>query len=417
MRKLPFILLFVSLLVSCNDDSVTTVLEQQKSNFDSRSAIDSYIKATRGSGVTRSAEPEYDIVPYVIEEDTVMYLVNYNPGWQLFSNCCCAPLVLASSESGSMTLEDIMDQESPKSEYIRMMAEDIHTLNMNVDPSVIIESESEAIPLPSTNPTLFIDTIRISQRNHLLITKWGANEPWNTYIREINGHHGKVGCAAIGVGQYLYYQHFKTGVPATTMSKAERNLDGTYSFSVPSSTIWGKMAKTRNDNIGNSDSTAVFLSYLAEEMNGDFQENATATYPSDCISFLASEGFLFNYVTIDYNYIINSIIQNEPVIVTLKSIQSNGSHLCIVDGYRKEDIQVYNYLRDQNGILQREVVRSFVNKYIKFNWGYDGYNDDTWFVASDADDWQTYYYNPNIDYTNPILYEAGQTRKMFKVRN
>lgn len=408
----------MSLLVSCNDDSVTTVLDWQESNFDSRSAIESYIKATRNSGETRASETEYDYVPYVIDGDTVMYLVNYNPGWQLFSNCCCAPLVLASSESGSMTLEDIMDQESPKSEYIRMMAEDIHTLNMNVDPSNIIEPESEAIPLPSTNPITYIDTILISQRNHLITTKWGANEPWNRYIRYVRGHHGKVGCAAIGVGQYLYFQHFKTGVPATTMSKAVRvQGDTVYSFSKPSSTIWGKMAKTRNDNVGNSDSTAVFLSYLAEEMNGNFQENATATTIYNVKSYLAREGFTFDTISIDYDYIINSITHNEPVIVALRSDQSNGSHLCIVDGYRKENIQAYNLVRGQSGAMQRVVVRSFVNKYIKFNWGYDGYNDDTWFVASDADDWQTYYYNPNINYTNPVLYEAGQTRKMFKVRN
>lgn len=152
-------------------------------------------------------------------------------------------------------------------------------------------------------------------------------------------------------------------------------------------------------------------------MNGNFQENATATTIYNVKSYLAREGFTFDTISIDYDYIINSITHNEPVIVALRSDQSNGSHLCIVDGYRKENIQAYNLVRGQSGAMQRVVVRSFVNKYIKFNWGYDGYNDDTWFVASDADDWQTYYYNPNINYTNPVLYEAGQTRKMFKVRN
>lgn len=36
--------------------------------------------------MTRASDNDFDLTPYIIEGDTVMYIVNYNPGWQLFSN-------------------------------------------------------------------------------------------------------------------------------------------------------------------------------------------------------------------------------------------------------------------------------------------------------------------------------------------
>lgn len=415
MKKILLFFSFLSLLISCNDESVSECVSQ-KGYFNSKNAIESYIQLTQGIDMTRASDNDFDLTPYIIEGDTVMYIVNYNPGWQLFSNCCCSPLVLAYSASGSLNIDDILDCDSPQAEHIRMLGEDIHQLNQNIDPSLVSNVQSDTVPIPSRLQLIRMDTLLVTNRDHLLQTKWGANQPWNSYIRFVNGQHGKVGCTAIGVGQYLYYQHYKTGVPATAMSCArlENPSDIIYTFSNPSTTIWDKMACTRNpDDTGNTDSTAVFLAYIAEAMNGRFTESGTSTRLDSCQYFLRDQGFSFSRATFDYDYIINSIMDLEPVIVAVNTDPQN-SHLAIVDGVRIET--VIGYFQDPQ-IFHNVISRRFQNKYFKFNWGYEGYSDDAWYVASSSADWETVYYNPNTGGSNPLNYRHDQQRLMFKKTN
>lgn len=370
--------------------------------------IMSYIAATH-EPATRGGDSYYNIYPYLYEGDTVLYVANYDDGWQIFSNSEIAPMVLASSETGHLDLEDETFQDSPMYAYIEGIAEDVRysqSLSSQRDNPIIIDSV-----LWANTRIVRIDTVNVRVYDHLLETKWGNKWPWNEKCRIIDGQHVQVGCGAVAIGQYLYYQHMKNGIPVSTMSHATLNsTTGIYSYSNPSSTIWDKMALTRND--ANTDSTAVFLGFVSESIpQSHYGVSETATNPNQLINYLNNLGFSFEIIDIDYADIINQIQSGEPVIITVNKLDNKG-HALIVDGIKKESIVVYYF---ENGTPNIKLKRC-VNTYIKMNWGWDGVSDEVWFLASDANDWHVTYSNVDGNFVNHFIIPGSKSyRKMFSM--
>ena len=116
MKRFFYFLLCLT-FCSCNqEDSFETPATKQLTEEDAHlSAIKSYIALTRNDVNTRAGNNELEITPYIFEGDTTLYVVNYNPGWQVFSNSEISPLVLACSNSGTLNIEsEVQDVQEKK---------------------------------------------------------------------------------------------------------------------------------------------------------------------------------------------------------------------------------------------------------------------------------------------------------------
>lgn len=108
MKK--FLLPFVGLLfmASCNDNA--EVVEESCLDFEFETQATSsnldYIQQRIGMEHPQTRVGEtVSIEPYVYEGDTVMYIVNYEDGWELYSNDTSVPMVLGSAETGHFDTE------------------------------------------------------------------------------------------------------------------------------------------------------------------------------------------------------------------------------------------------------------------------------------------------------------------------
>lgn len=100
--------LFLSVAVSgCTDLEQLDNSVPSKFFFDADDTTLEIIKNEIGyaDNLTRSSS-NTSIVPYVYDEDTVMYIVNYSEGWDIFSSNKYVPMILASSEKGNINLQD-----------------------------------------------------------------------------------------------------------------------------------------------------------------------------------------------------------------------------------------------------------------------------------------------------------------------
>lgn len=372
--------------------------------------IMSYIAATH-EPATRGGDSYYNIYPYLYEGDTVMYVANYDDGWQIFSNSEIAPMVLASSETGHLDLEDETFQESPMYAYIQGLAEEVRYAQAYTTGSGDLGT-LVSLPVDSffVGPIIIsrVDTISIEERNHLIMTKWGNKEPWNSYTPYYRGQHSQVGCGAVAVAQYLYYQHGLTRVPATAMSRATyTHSTQRYTFSNPSTTIWNKMALTRTGE--NTDSAAVYLGFISDAVCHNYTDTATYSNDTDRLSYLSSLGFNFERVTMDFSYIVSQLNQQEPILLDIYT--GTGGHSLIIDSYRIERLSMLYWSEVANRFLRKTIT----NQYIRMNWGWDGVCDDVLYIASNAEDWIVNYRNATGNFTNQFTIPAGtDSRKMYK---
>ena len=110
MKKIILFFLSSSLFWGCSQNDGLGDLNIQDNPSSSpvrtaeQKAILKYIG--RKSPKSRSAE-DVRLIPYTIDGDTVMYLANYDEGWELFSNDLRVPMVLMRSGEGSLYPEFI----------------------------------------------------------------------------------------------------------------------------------------------------------------------------------------------------------------------------------------------------------------------------------------------------------------------
>lgn len=128
MKKLLISILGLLCMASCNDSA--EVVEESCPNFEfetqtSFSNLD-YIQQRIGMEhpQTRAGET-VSIEPYVYEGDTVMYIVNYEDGWELYSNDTSLPMILGKSDTGSLDLNSNSIPENLKG-YFENTAALIH---------------------------------------------------------------------------------------------------------------------------------------------------------------------------------------------------------------------------------------------------------------------------------------------------
>lgn len=410
--------------------------------------IQNYIKNGKFGGADTRSLKNITIDPYVIDGDTAMYIANYGNGWELFSTDQRTPLIMASAESGSL---EINDESLPPAlgAYIYSIADEIHQLKQignednTINPEWMIYPENmEELSLgevASTNEQYepgvghweLINSIVISENityesPRYIKTKWDQEYPFNQYIpfSLSNGSYvdSPAGCGAVATAQYLYFLHNKNGIPATTISTASlvNATTNKYTFSNKNSTVWSQMAKLGNQNLSKVAKSAMFIAYIAQQINTEYHVDGSKSEMTDACNFISKEsGISHSYVNCNYSYVIDQLRNNQmPVVLCAKNNSTNNAigHTFIADQIIEKKISYRdyygwvgttstgenaNYIDESNGHIigykiKKEETRGPVTEYrIKMNWGYGGEFDDVICNTTAISDWQANYYQWN----------------------
>ncbi len=399
----------------------------------------------KGRPNTRAAA-EVSLTPYIEDGDTLLYIAQYADGWEIYSASEKSNMILFSSDHGRF---DMNDPSMPPA-FREMLTEEIrHISDLKADttkyvhpswgPSALTNSdlaEGEIVYHGSKNTRsdsdidydnmppghwVLVETEVIEQEEYtsskLIATKWGQDYPWNIYAKWLKTGSGYkqtiVGCAAVALSQYMYYTHFKDGIPSTSVTQAVMTLDGLdYIFSGASSTIWNAMAKKKTDS--GTEAVALLLGNVGRKVNTIYGTDVSVTTASCVISCLVST-YNLNFSITDFSFdkVVSSIDKGYPLISHAYSSTGTIGHCFIIDQYKsshRTERYLYGWERDpwtsededdpwpdndvdENGnvitwIYTNEIHKTFDTNKISMNWGEDGnydnifhYPDNSWYVG------------------------------------
>ena len=107
----------------CQPDACVCVHDIETENVTYRDIL-TYLTEYKGLKQTRAME--VSIEPILFEEDTVMYLINYEEGWELISADKRAPLHISRSDYGHMNIDKLYDNPGKKI-YLNSIASKIYS--------------------------------------------------------------------------------------------------------------------------------------------------------------------------------------------------------------------------------------------------------------------------------------------------
>lgn len=437
-------------IVSCTDNDIEETIMHEKHNTEVlvsrtsiRDDIHNYVSHKLSTKTETRGHHDVSFDPYIYEGDTALYIVNYGNGWDIISTDQRTPMVMMSSETGQLDLND-ENLPAPIKAYIRSIADEIHQLKqidntdnevhpewikmpmnemelLNWDNTVSINAEDE--PGVGHWELIFssqIGTPTVTESVKMTTTKWGQLDPWNYYIpyaKDTTANYiGQAGCDAVATAQYLYYLHNKTGKPTTTVSTATLTNPSKhlYSFSNKTTTAWSNMAKNSSGTTNGKRLAAMLIAFIGQKNKTEYYTHAAYSYLAKDISVINSEtGEHYYHANYDYNYVINELLSNNAVLMSAKDPVSNDGHAFIADRIRTTNTtyrdyygwvgttktgENANYIDESNGhiigykIKKEEVVTRTTYSY-KMNWGYDGsydntiicnpYSNDDWYLTGD----------------------------------
>ena len=383
-----------------------------------QSLLSAQQKARNSSSVIRSIEP------VVYESDTIMYLVNYNKGWKLYSVDKRMPVILAENfvEAGKKAVDLL------KNESISFWILDIAKQTKNLANTDDYDKNSESlktwstqgggikrIPLqPVPGEYIYVGMEEISRKTiicpHLTKTLWHGESPFNAYCPSLDENTLKntmAGCVAVSTAQYLYFLQDQKGysfqMPKTGSCTGDYKNGYTQSFADFSTWNLKELALTDNYSLytpEQMDNVALVLGYIGKETDMRYGEQSYTTHPK-AQSFLNKIGVKGKFVN-EKDINLNSIIfgQKNPVLSRGTSDDGNSGHMFLIDG-GKYDVAEYEYIwrfledttfndPDRYGVILRESAGTFYENYrYQCNMGYNS----TFVNGYDGDD--TYYFITN----------------------
>lgn len=448
------------LIASCQNESLDSVLvDDQSLNVEELTGVQRDIMVNILSskfGGYRMGQPKtralnsISMTPYVSDGDTLLYIVQYADGWEIYSASHATNMMLFSSDRGHFDLNDPNMPPALK-EIIIDNAEGIKTIIENddiaVDPSwgavainendfangkitINNKGQSRVIKYPEipSGTWVLIETETLSTKQQgspkLTVTNWHQRDPWNRYSKLVESEQGLVrapaGCVPIAISQYLYYTHNLNGIPATTVSTAVDSNNGTdFLFSGNSSMLWDKMATDDGYFTSGVDESALFIGYIGRELRAQYSPSSTSVQDDLITSFLnKTYGTTFTSNDLSYSDIKVSLDRKYPVLAlaaTNKSsngdIQDKERHAFIIDSYRETvttQKYVYGLIRDpwpegvedpyasndvdENGNVigwayTNEIIKDNIsNTQISMNWGFSYYYNYTYYSPY-SDEW------------------------------
>ncbi|MBR1575741.1 MAG: C10 family peptidase, partial [Bacteroidales bacterium] len=266
-----------------------------------------------------------------------------------------------------------------------------------------------------------VDSV-IEDIGHLMMTKWGQEEPWNTKIVRYERNIGPiidtlncpVGCAPVAAGQILYYLHYYLGKP-----------NGLYHTIVPESIIlpilpddqyysgviirddynanssrWDQMPMEYSlwGGTGNAVYVADFLSDLAHRMQTIFSNHGSETTGPNVLYAFSTNGITYSSST-TYNLytVYNNISSGLPVFYGAEDSGGDG-HAIVMDGWRRH-YRHYLYTYHWTLVREGEVVQVDNDTYF-------GYIEGKALNPNDAE--YTYVYQLGTNILHKVLVNWGK---------
>lgn len=427
--KKPFLMAIAAMaLASCTSEVVPTLEKEMSAEPVAKAesaqihGIRNYLTKTHKG--TRAGD--YQLLPYVEDGDTIMYIAQYADGWELFSNSFTAPMSLMKCETGQF--REAIAQANPA--FLALYDGMVAALKENKTeqvPDTLPGAEQwrpfRSVPQnpnqPGNNNPVYTQvgakTYPAEHQiiPHMLKTKWDQDDPFNRFMPRQEyktTEHILTGCAAVALGQLMYYTHYKWNLPLQTPGQAFYDADkNKYTFSAFSSGRWDKMFLTYYSLYDNS--VPLLLGWIADYIEVDPKYDKDGNNISTSATLENAEKFIKAKIASSariekYNgdKVAEMLKMGKPVFLRLRDKdQDNAGHAVIVDdldyityntdyyyayvtpqgGSASPDKPVgpdtgttddYNYLVSKYGTIYTE--RQTSHKIIfRFNWGYGGHND------------------------------------------
>lgn len=477
-----WIIILAGLIISCNyypeDHIILEVISSQK-DVDTKADTQNDIYQTDYDVTQRMAElyvssnkenpPIVSIEPYVIDNFTCFYIINFEKGFMVVSADSRLQPVLAENDQETLDVSKL-DNEGMKvwledtADRIKVLKENnlktkqdysafwssfasrendsnIHT--RSIDPN----QDSVWIKVVDMNSYLFNIVVDV---DHLLLTKWGNKDPWNLGMPKDTTHRDcDAGSEAVAAAQILYYYHNKTGIPSGLwhqLSIASKTYYPSFYGTVVtihlsksdynvSSSRWGQMPLT--DSGSNISYVIDLLLDLGERLTMYYNYNTTKSYtigtPYNQCGISYSQDY-YSFYTVEGN-----IMLGDPVIVSSESGNNFplSYHNWIIDGCKDYTVKnvttsTYYHIAIEDAInymfvsmysnddmlylfpnaydgMQTAQISYEDRKFLRMNWGSNGNGDDGLYGILDSSDWVNGS-NQNFTYTRTIFYNLSTSQ-------
>lgn len=429
MRKL-FYLTPILLLFSCNRSIDLDSYNANDTFKVSNSDILSYIHDIKGIGTDTKSLESVNILPIIHKGDTVMYIANYENGWDVLSADRRAPVVLMSCDAGNLT-ESELYQNISQTEYVENVKDAIWNLSKSSDPEELTLDDSWNNVIPTamsddtwtdwyiTGSTTITDTL--NNKNHILATHWGQSGKWNNktpYTNSQLSNHCPTGCVMVGGSQVLYYLHNKLGVPLNTFGDCTCTAyipDGEQAISLNdnntlfntssyNSNYWGLMPMSQSDNVPQSyfDYVSALMVRIGYLVGAQYKANATSAFTYNLLPVFRTEYSIsgLRKDTLDIDLIRVELLQKDMPCIFAIGKTSGGGHCVVVDGYRRIGTfrRIFYQRHNNSGQINRKEERVLESEqnFFAINWGWDGTADvdsttgsTIWYNAATID-WRGY---------------------------
>ncbi|MGN0200140.1 MAG: C10 family peptidase [Candidatus Cryptobacteroides sp.] len=406
------------------------------------------------------------IKPYPSKDNVMLYEINYETGWILIPGDARFGLILAEGDNGSLVLseksgnpsldfwiQDVLQtieaaqnykfRSEKTDQYVKMW----NMFNVTPKEQILRQSNDETLWV-KVNFSSSITQNVLANKEHLIQTKWGQDNPWNISLYDPNVGYYKTGCAAVAVSQVLYYLHNRDNSPSGLYHTVamgnptyyDSNYDGIADYAMMQNAVrsdytygsshWNNMPLNKNDG------TSIQNKYVSDLML-DVGIRLGMHYGTSSSGVLVGPETLFydvsncnlnGTVSIYSETIKDSLIcslqnNNSPVLV-IASRNNNDGHAWIIDGYeisrycRTNYFQwypeymspagaVYEYKTTEQMLQDYSIIypgmnveESFtsINELFKMNWGWDGQCDDNQYSMSPSAQWEGFVSNKAVMY-------------------
>ena len=382
--------------------------------------------------VSKKSSYVTSIKPLTRGDDTLAFYVEYLNGWDIVSADTRIESVLATSDnpidmaSDKTPLEErfggILDYiESVRESSQRSVSRLWSYIQMRVLSKSVVNTKSQRVARGIVSgmwvedpdgPQTTSETIVIP---HIITVKWGQNNNlWNFFMPMCPATNQKyyVGCGPVAVGEVIHHYRKSNSknitIPRYAVFSNEMNQYPT--FSDFSSCHWDSLAINLYDELERVDYTALFLSYLGQQMGVTlYPKKTSSTYPQ-IGNALTMYQLDYDYAS-SYNYtaINNNLRSGKPAIIVSEIYptaqpDSIDHHAYIIDRYKDINLLTtitYNWVPDYqptdwelqtlpewrfndraDGIERIEVtVSRREDTYFGMNWGYDNSFMDEFYLV------------------------------------
>ena len=349
-------------MCACNDNAFINEPVQESETILSRSgettSVENYTvtpeMVCKYLNIARKGKTINSLTPVIENGDTLAYVAQYADtlGWDLISGDRRLYPVLANSEAGVLNLSDTINPAVGAVKgmigIVKETKEKNDTLKNNIW-KFLEPKEVKTINSPQARGWGFgkwvaLDTIYENNsytRPHIIATKWGQDNPWNTYTPRINGINTKVGCVPVAVGQIIYHfrknNHRDIALPSTVEFTDPDN--GEPIFSDYTTSLWASLESNYNNVFYNN--TGKFLSYLGTQLGTSYGIENSSTTPTRELNIFTN--YKLDYL-VSYTYNVYTVLyeleSSRPVYVCAIS-QNNEGHAFIIDGYTHNYERMY----------------------------------------------------------------------------